>query len=164
MIDLKQAEFTAGCFQMESTANTSCSNLAKAAKRVFDILFASLGLIFLSPALLTVGILIMKESPGPALYGGPRVGRGGRRFRILKFRTMYERPESYNGPRLTSKDDPRITPLGHWLRNTKINELPQLWNVLVGDMSLVGPRPEDPEFIDSYPPRSATKYSRYGQA
>jgi lipopolysaccharide/colanic/teichoic acid biosynthesis glycosyltransferase len=70
--------------------------------------------------------------------------KGGKFFNILKFRTMYEQPESYNGSRLTAKDDVRVTRFGRFLRDTKLNELPQLWNVLVGEMSLVGPRPEDP--------------------
>ena len=78
-------------------------------------------------------------------------------FKILKFRTMYEHPDSYRGPRLTSKGDARITPLGSWLRETKINELPQLWNVLIGEMSLVGPRPEDPEIAKSWPAEASTK-------
>jgi lipopolysaccharide/colanic/teichoic acid biosynthesis glycosyltransferase len=120
-------------------------------KRAFDILASSLGLILLSPFLLPVVILLRRESPGPILYRGPRLGRGGKPFNILKFRTMYERPETYNGPRLTAKGDDRITPLGHWLRGTKLNELPQLWNVLVGEMSLVGPRPEDPAIANTWP-------------
>lgn len=123
--------------------------LGDLSKRALDAVAAFFGLIVLSPALVLVGILIKRDSPGPVFYRGPRVGMKGKLFNILKFRTMYERPESHNGPRLTSKEDPRITPLGHWLRNTKINELPQLWNVLVGDMSLVGPRPEDPALIDA---------------
>jgi lipopolysaccharide/colanic/teichoic acid biosynthesis glycosyltransferase len=85
------------------------------------------------------------------LYRGARAGRGGREFRILKFRSMYETPESYEGDPITSHDDPRVTRLGHFLRDTKLNELPQLWNVLVGDMSLVGPRPEDPQIAAEWP-------------
>ena len=113
-------------------------------KRAFDILASGLGLLLLSPFLLPVALILRRESPGPILYRGPRLGRGGKPFNILKFRTMYERPETYNGPRLTARGDDRITPLGHWLRGTKLNELPQLWNVLVGDMSMVGPRPGRP--------------------
>ncbi len=120
-------------------------------KRAFDILVSSLGLILLSPFLLPVAILLRRESSGPILFRGPRLGRGGKPFNILKFRTMYERPETYNGPRVTAKGDDRITPLGHWLRGTKLNELPQLWNVLIGDMSMVGPRPEDPEIAKTWP-------------
>src|SRR5690606_29290266 len=75
---------------------------------------------------------------------------GGKPFRILKFRTMYECPDSYQGPGITAKGDDRVTPVGQWLRHTKLNELPQLWNVLRGDMSLVGPRPEDPDFVKQW--------------
>lgn len=120
-------------------------------KRAFDILVSSLGLLFLSPFLIVIMILLRREGNGPILFRGPRLGRGGKLFNILKFRTMYERAESYNGLRVTAKGDNRITPLGHWLRATKFNEFPQLWNVLVGDMSLVGPRPEDPEIAKTWP-------------
>jgi lipopolysaccharide/colanic/teichoic acid biosynthesis glycosyltransferase len=117
----------------------------KAFKRLFDILVSGLCLLFLSPVIGLIALVVKRESPGPVFYRGPRLGRGGTVFNILKFRTMRESPESYLGPRITAKDDPRITPLGKWLRDTKINELPQLWNVLRGEMSLVGPRPEEPE-------------------
>ncbi len=123
----------------------SHSQLSLLFKRAFDLLVAALGLVLLSPVFLLIAYLIRRESPGPVFYRGPRLGYRGKTFSILKFRTMYERPESYQGPRVTGEGDPRITPLGHWLRDTKINELPQLWNVLMGDMSLVGPRPEDPQ-------------------
>ncbi len=114
--------------------------------------WSALGLLLISPLLALLALWIKRDSPGPVFYRGPRVGRGGKTFYILKFRTMYERPASYAGPRLTAKDDPRITPIGHWLRDTKLNELPQLWNVLKGEMSLVGPRPEDPEIAKSWSP------------
>jgi diguanylate cyclase (GGDEF)-like protein len=120
-------------------------------KRLFDFVMALLGILFLSPFLALVCILIKKDSPGPIFYWGARAGYHGRTFKILKFRTMYERPESYAGPRVTAKDDDRITPLGAWLRYTKINELPQLWNVLIGEMSLVGPRPEDADIAKNWP-------------
>src|SRR5574341_423494 len=120
-------------------------------KRGFDILASALGLIILSPLFAAIALLIEHESPGPVFYRGPRMGKNGKIFKILKFRTMYERPESYQGARITARDDNRITPLGHWLRDTKLNELPQLWNLLVGEMSLVGPRPEDPAIAASWP-------------
>lgn len=125
--------------------------LTSFAKRFFDIVMAVIGLILLAPLFAFIAILIKRDTPGPVFYRGTRVGRNGRVFQMLKFRTMYEQPQSYSGPRLTSKGDPRITPLGSWLRDTKINELPQLWNVLIGDMSWVGPRPEDPEIAKSWP-------------
>jgi diguanylate cyclase (GGDEF)-like protein len=121
------------------------------AKRAFDAFAAAIGLIILSPFLIFVGVLIRRDSPGPVFYRGPRVGKGGKRFSILKFRTMYETPETYQGPNVTAKDDPRVTRFGRWLRNTKVNELPQLWNVLVGEMSLVGPRPETPCVVEALP-------------
>ncbi|MBP9500974.1 MAG: sugar transferase [Candidatus Promineofilum sp.] len=121
------------------------------ARRTLDIVISGLGIIILAPAFLLIAILIKRDSPGPICYWGDRVGRGGRPFRILKFRTMYETADSYRGPKVTGQNDSRITPLGQWLRDTKINELPQLWNVLRGDMSLVGPRPEDLDFVAHWP-------------
>ncbi len=126
-------------------------------KRLFDVLAALLGLLLLWPVLLWVAWLVRRDSPGPALYRGPRMGRGGKVFRILKFRTMREEAASYAGPRVTGQDDGRITPLGKWLRDTKLNELPQLWNVLKGEMSLVGPRPEDPEIARDWPAEVAAE-------
>jgi diguanylate cyclase (GGDEF)-like protein len=126
-------------------------------KRAFDFIIALFGLIILSPLFILIARLIEDDTPGPIFYWGPRVGRNGRLFKMVKFRTMYENPESYKGPRLTSKGDSRITPVGSWLRDTKINELPQLWNVLIGDMSLVGPRPEDPEIAKSWPEDERSK-------
>lgn len=121
-------------------------------RRSLDILASFFGLLFLSPFFLYFSIQLHRDSPGPVFFRGPRVGRHGREFGILKFRTMYERPASYAGPCLTGSNDDRVTPFGRWLRDTKMNELPQLWNVLVGDMSLVGPRPEDPEIAAKWPP------------
>ena len=120
-------------------------------KRAFDVVASILGIILLSPFFLPVAILLRREGPGPIFYRGTRMGRNGKPFGIIKFRTMYERPESYRGPRVTAKGDGRITPLGKWLRDTKLNELPQLWNVLKGEMSLVGPRPEDSEIEKTWP-------------
>jgi lipopolysaccharide/colanic/teichoic acid biosynthesis glycosyltransferase len=116
-----------------------------------DIVASFLGLFLLSPVFLLISIAIKRDTPGPVFYRGPRAGKDGKSFLILKFRTMYEQPESYQGPRVTGIGDLRVTPLGKWLRDTKINELPQLWNVLIGDMSLVGPRPEDIELVQRWP-------------
>ena len=126
--------------------------LNAAVKRGMDIFFSTLGLLLLSPFFMLVALKLKREEPGPVFYRGPRLGKDGVPFGIIKFRTMYERAESYQGERITACDDKRITPTGHWLRDTKLNELPQLWNVLVGEMSLVGPRPEDPEFAKKWPP------------
>ena len=103
-------------------------------QRAMDICVAVLGLILLSPLFLALGIWIRHNSPGPVFYRGPRVGRWGTIFYILKFRTMYDSQASYAGPRVTAQGDPRVTRLGRWLRDTKLNELPQLWNVLAGEI------------------------------
>ena len=109
-------------------------------KRLFDLFLAALGLLLLAPVLLTVALWVVWDSPGPAFFRQQRVGRAGRLFRIVKFRTMHPRAEAA-GPAITVGADARITRAGHWLRRTKIDELPQLFNVLRGDLSLVGPRP-----------------------
>lgn len=124
-------------------------------KRGLDLIASFFGLIILSPFFLVIGVLIRRDTPGPVFYRGPRIGRRGVIFKMLKFRTMYEDQKSYQGLRITCKEDDRITPFGKWLRDTKLNELPQLWNVLVGDMSLVGPRPEDPTISKTWPVRIA---------
>lgn len=123
-------------------------------RRLFDIIAALFSLALLAPLFGVIALLIKRDSPGPVFYWGKRVGRNGREFRILKFRTMYETPQSYSGPRVTGQGDRRITPLGQWLRETKLNELPQLWNVLKGEMSFVGPRPEDRAFVAHWPPEA----------
>ena len=120
-------------------------------RRLMDIFVSLMGLLILSPTFLMIAAIIKNESPGPIFYKGRRTGRHGKEFSILKFRTMYESEDNYNGTKVTAHDDPRITPIGKWLRTTKINELPQLWNVLAGDMSLVGPRPEDPDIVQIWP-------------
>jgi lipopolysaccharide/colanic/teichoic acid biosynthesis glycosyltransferase len=120
-------------------------------KRAFDIAISLVALAVLAPFFGFLALAIKRDSPGPVIYRGPRMGKAGRVFRILKFRTMYESPQSYSGPKVTAHDDPRVTQLGRWLRATKLNELPQFWNVLKGDMSLVGPRPEDPSIALGWP-------------
>ena len=125
--------------------------LNNALKRLVDIIVAFLGLLFLSPFFIFIAILIKRDTPGPVFFKGRRAGLNGESFDILKFRTMYERPESYQGPRITGNGDTRITRIGQWLRDTKLNELPQMINILKGEMSLVGPRPEDVDVAASWP-------------
>jgi len=124
--------------------------ISNSIKRLFDIFAAFIGLILLSPVFLIISVLIKRDSPGPVFYKGRRKGKDGKDFVIYKFRTMYEDPASYQGAKVTAQNDQRITPLGHWLRDTKLNEFPQLFNVLIGDMSMVGPRPEDPDIVETW--------------
>ncbi|HHE46494.1 MAG TPA: sugar transferase [Bacteroidetes bacterium] len=112
---------------------------------------SAVALIALFPLLLIVGLIVRLSSPGPALFRQVRIGRHGKPFTLLKFRTMVANDQGAE-PLVTGGDDPRITGLGKWLRRTKIDELPELWNVLVGDMSLVGYRPEVPRYVDRYRP------------
>ena len=118
-------------------------------KRIIDIVVAATLLLLLAPALVIVAIIIKLDSPGPAFFRQVRVGRHFRTFRINKFRTMAA-DAAAKGPAITGAADPRVTRAGRWLRRTKIDELPQLWNVLRGDMSLVGPRPELPKYVDRF--------------
>jgi lipopolysaccharide/colanic/teichoic acid biosynthesis glycosyltransferase len=120
-------------------------------KRSFDIFASALGLLFLSPFFGLIALGIKRDSEGPIFYRATRIGRHGKPFTMLKFRTMYETPAAHNGSPITANGDDRITAFGAWLRDTKLNELPQLWNVLVGEMSLVGPRPEYTDFVDEWP-------------
>ncbi|HMN77397.1 MAG TPA: sugar transferase [Burkholderiaceae bacterium] len=118
------------------------------AKRAFDIILAGLALLLLAPLLVALGLWVRLDSPGPALFRQERVGRFGRTFRIHKFRTMVD---GAPGPQITVGADARITRAGAWLRAKKLDELPQLIDVLAGDMSLVGPRPELPRYVALYP-------------
>jgi lipopolysaccharide/colanic/teichoic acid biosynthesis glycosyltransferase len=102
-------------------------------------------LVLASPVLACLGLLLKWESPGPVLYTQTRLGRGGKQFRIYKLRTMTHRCEAATGPVWSLDGDPRITRVGKWLRDTHLDEVPQLWNVVRGEMSLIGPRPERPE-------------------
>ncbi len=120
-------------------------------KRTIDILSSVLGLILLAPFFGMIAVAIKRDSEGPIYYRAERIGRHGKIFKMLKFRTMYDKFSHEITSPLTSNNDPRVTPVGHWLRDTKLNELPQLWNVLKGDMSLVGPRPESSEFVEKWP-------------
>jgi len=124
----------------------SLTGIEGAAKRWTDVALSLAGLVILGLPLLLAALLIRMSTPGPAFFVQPRVGLGGRRFLMFKLRTMFADAEQQNGPTWAARDDPRCTRLGGFLRRYGIDELPQLWNVLRGDMSLVGPRPERPEF------------------
>ncbi len=123
---------------------------ASAAKRAFDVTLAALLFLLALPVMLLVALAVRLTSRGPVLYVQQRVGKDGRGFTMVKFRTMEVGAERITGPVLAVENDPRITWLGRWLRALRLDELPQLWNVLRGDMSFVGPRPERPEFVSGY--------------
>jgi len=120
-------------------------------KRGFDLVVAALGLAVTSPLLAAAAIAVKLDSRGTAFYSGPRVGRHGVVFQIHKLRTMMP-GAAETGPAVTAGDDPRITRVGRFLRRTKLDELPQLLNVVKGEMSLVGPRPEHPRYVERYTP------------
>jgi lipopolysaccharide/colanic/teichoic acid biosynthesis glycosyltransferase len=124
----------------------------EAQKRTLDIVLAAGAAIVLWPLWMGISGAILLTSPGPVLYAGERVGRCGRRFRMYKFRTM-SIGTGNGGPAITVESDARVTPLGRLLRSRKLDEIPQLLNVLRGEMSLVGPRPEDPTFVAFYDER-----------
>ena len=117
-------------------------------KRAFDIVASALGLILLSPLFALIALQVKLSSRGPVFYSQERIGLYGLPFCIFKFRTMIDHAEEEGLPQLTHDNDPRITKIGHWLRKYRLDELPQLWNILRGDMSIVGPRPERPFFIE----------------
>lgn len=120
-------------------------------KRIFDLVFSTLGMIVMTPVFAIVSILIKRNSPGPVIYRQERVGRNAKLFRIHKFRTMTYQPQPA-GPAITIGNDQRVTSVGVVLRKYRIDELPQLIDVIKGDMSLVGPRPEVPEYVQEWPP------------
>ncbi len=134
-----------------SPAIAQLSAVTLALKRVLDILGSTVGLLILSPFLLGIAVAIKLDSPGELFFRQERIGGGGRPFRIFKFRSMVAGAPQL-GRAITARADDRITRVGALLRKTKLDELPQLINVLKGDMSLVGPRPEVPEFLNLYTP------------
>lgn len=142
---------------MAPTELEACDNTAVqvrrpvyfAVKRTFDIAVSAAAILVTSPVLLAAAILVKFGSSGPILFRQERVGRNFRRFKILKFRTMVIDAPTL-GAQITAGADPRITPIGRFLRKWKIDELPQLFNVLKGDMSLVGPRPEVPKYVEMF--------------
>jgi exopolysaccharide biosynthesis polyprenyl glycosylphosphotransferase len=120
----------------------------KRTKRIVDVLVAAVVIVLGLPVWALIAGAVRATSPGGAIYRQTRVGRGGRPFTMLKFRTMVQGAERDTGPVWAQKADARVTPLGRWLRRLRLDELPQFWNVLVGEMSLVGPRPERPFFVE----------------
>jgi len=143
-------------------ARRRASGNGRVQRRIFDVVTAALGLVLAAPLLALAAILIRLTSPGPILYPARRVGLVGRPFTMYKLRTM--RPSRGSASAITAANDPRVFPLGRWLRAAKIDELPQLWNVLRGDMSIVGPRPEDPGIVAAHyrPAHHATLSVRPG--
>jgi len=127
------------------------------AKRAFDITVASVGLVLCGPLLAAAGLVVRVSSPGPVIFGHERVGRAGKPFTLYKLRTM----RGSVGSQVTVAGDKRVTPVGKILRRTKIDELPGLFNVLSGDLSLVGPRPEVRKYVDLYPPSAARFIQRF---
>lgn len=134
---------------IEDTPISDGMNIAeRAIKRTFDIMVSLLGLLFLSPVFLFVYIRLRAQNDGPVIFSQERIGKGGKPFMIYKYRTMRVNSEENDTPQLAQESDSRLTPAGKFLREHHLDELPQLWNVLIGDMSFVGPRPERKYFID----------------
>ena len=127
------------------------TQMSRTLKRLYDLVFSSLGLIVLSPLFLVIAAVMKLTDAGPVIFRQRRIGLAGRPVHILKFRTMVVNAERA-GLSVTCGGDARITPIGRLLRKTKLDELPQLWNVFRGEMSLVGPRPEVPQYVERYTP------------
>jgi exopolysaccharide biosynthesis polyprenyl glycosylphosphotransferase len=144
-----------------SVREEALSGVDRLVKRTFDVVATGLGLLLLLPMLAVLAVLVKLSSPGPVFYRQDRVGRDGREFAMLKFRSMRTDAEAASGPVWTTENDPRVTPLGRVLRRTSLDELPQLWNVLVGDMSLVGPRPERRVFVEEFSQRMPRYFERH---
>ncbi|MCH2171088.1 sugar transferase [Myxococcota bacterium] len=129
--------------------------LSVVSKRILDLLVSTVGLFAVSPVMILTALAIRLDSKGPIIFEQQRIGQDGKAFRVRKFRSMFDNAEAATGPCFTQEQDSRITRVGYFIRKTRIDELPQLWNVFRGEMSLVGPRPERPEFIeelnDRYP-------------
>jgi exopolysaccharide biosynthesis polyprenyl glycosylphosphotransferase len=146
--------------QLLSLSSAPDSELRLFFKRIFDVTLSFVSLVLLSPLLLAIAAMIRITSPGPVFFQQTRCGLGGRRFTLFKFRSMINNAEQMraelhqlnelDGPVFKISDDPRITPVGRWLRRFSLDELPQLWNVFRGEMSFVGPRPAVPEEVEQY--------------
>jgi len=130
-------------------------------KRLIDLGLGLVGLIIFFPVMLIVALLIKLESPGPIIYSQERISLHGKRFMLLKFRTMVQGAEDKTGPVLATEQDPRITKVGRFLRATRLDELPQIFNIIKGDMSFVGPRPERPFFVEQFEKTVPDYYFRH---
>jgi Undecaprenyl-phosphate glucose phosphotransferase len=130
--------------------SSALDSYGRVLKRAFDIIFSLSVLVALSPVYLICALAVRLSSAGPILYRQERMGLDGKTFNCLKFRGMRVDAESQSGPVWASKDDNRVTPIGAFLRKTSLDEIPQFWNVLMGEMSVVGPRPERPYFVDQF--------------
>jgi sugar transferase (PEP-CTERM system associated) len=135
--------------QLIFTSELGPRRQALALQAIYSFALGVIGMIICLPLMLIVGILVKLTSRGPVLYKQERVGMNGKTFNVIKFRSMYENAEARTGAVWAKKNDPRITPLGIWLRKLRLDELPQFWNVVTGDMAIVGPRPERPVFVDA---------------
>lgn len=127
-------------------------------RRTLDLVLGVPAFLFACPAIVFLALMVKVESPGPAFFAHERVGRGRQRIKVLKLRTMIDGAQT-RGPQVTAAGDPRITRLGRFLRATKLDELPQLWNVIRGDMSIVGPRPEAERYVVHYRPEWEAVFS-----
>jgi exopolysaccharide biosynthesis polyprenyl glycosylphosphotransferase len=155
---IRERLFQMGRLQLVDLGTTPAEGITYVVvKRGFDLLFAALSILFISPVLITIAALVRLSSQGPILFRQVRVGMDGRHFPMYKFRTMRVAPASQTDKSWRSEGDPRITPVGALLRRTSLDELPQLFNVLKGDMSVVGPRPERPQFVSQF----REQYQRY---
>ncbi|MGE5458851.1 MAG: sugar transferase [Methanobacterium sp.] len=130
-------------------------------KRCMDIIVSALAIVLLMPLAVLIAIAIKINSPGPVFFSQVRLGLKGKEFKVYKFRTMVQDAEKYSGPTLSEANDPRVTRVGRRLRRTRLDEIPQFWNVLKGNMSLVGPRPERPFFVDQYSDELPEFYFRH---
>ncbi len=144
-----------------SVREEALSGADRIVKRTFDILASGLGLILISPLLLVLALLVRLSSPGPIFYRQERMGRDGREFAMIKFRSMRQDAETASGPVWTTEQDPRVTRVGAVMRRFSLDELPQLWNVLRGDMSMVGPRPERRVFVEEFSKRMPRYFERH---
>ncbi len=150
-----------GSIPFISVREEALSGADRIVKRVFDLVATSVGLLLLMPLLALLALLVKVTSAGPVFYKQTRMGRDGMEFDMIKFRTMRQDAEKQSGPVWTTESDPRITPIGAILRRSSLDELPQLWNVIRGDMSLVGPRPERRVFVEEFSQQMPRYFERH---